>query len=846
MADFPVTYVEIDFPRCLHTFGVAPCVATLSGPNPTGTIKCFNSLGTCQDTANYSPDVVTLRFTKATETRSLGIVALPYLKSVDYSPAVIPLGEPNLGQRPSVKVNLVNEAWPDTGPIGDKYRLERDGNPWDQGSFAGKLLARYKSVRGFALRLISGQAGQAYEDMEVRHFVADSHSPPTIQGGWSVTAKDPLKLADGDRSQAPKYTPGKLVANIDADDVSATLAPAGIGNEYYDTSGFITLGGDEIVGFTRVGDVLTLTERGAFNTSIQEHSAGVRCQQGLYFDSVDVAEAMRALLVDFADIDSSYIAMSDWLAETAAYLGIVVDRFIPEPTAVNKLAGELIEQCGLAGPWWDELDSQLRLQVLRNVPTDAQRFDTLVNIVEGSLRIEPRPERRLSRVQVYFGLKNPLLDVDDPNSYLESVELQDADAEELYGGPAIKTIFSAWIARGGETTARKTASKLLGRFVSPPRHVSYETYRWRGPRPTLGQGSQLLGHMEDVTGAREVVPTQNNRVSFDDANYLVEADEMRFEPKYDPGVSTPTVIFSADQNNVALDVVFENLYPPAVDGDTIDVVVNESVIIGSTSTAVPAFDIGTWPTKSITGNRTSGNPTLTGIVSTTGLAVGQRVFGTGIPAGSKILSIVTNTSITLDHNASSGSGTSTSLTIHTVIINLYLRGAVQGKGGNGGLGGGGTSDPSRDGQVGQNGGVALYSRYAVNVSYEAAAKVWGGGGGGGGASSFASFSTGGGGGGGAGTQGGSGGAAGAGATLGTSGSAGTQTTGGQGGSYEAFFADPLKDGGDGGGPGLAGAAGYGPGSGYEGGAAGSAGGAIDGVSYLVTTGSADIRGTQTN
>ncbi|KQU96431.1 hypothetical protein [Devosia sp. Root105] len=847
MADFPVTYLEIDLPRCTRTFGVAPCAATLSGPNPTGTIKCFNTLGTCQDTANFASSVVTLRFTKATETRALDIAALPYLQTVEYSPAVIPLGEPSLGQRPSIEAHLVNEAWPDTGPLGDKYRSERPWDAWQQGTFAGKLLARYKSLRGFAMRLISGQADQALEDMEVRHFVVESHEPPTLEGNWSVIGKDPLKLADADRAQAPKFTPGKLVADILAAAGTATLAPAGVGNEHYPASGWINIGGDEIVAFTRSGDTLTLTQRGAFETEAQDHRAGARCQLCLYFDSVDPAEVLQTLFVDYAGIPSGYIPIADWLAETDAYWGRVVDRLIPEPTAVNRLSGEIIEQCGLAGPWWDELEGNLRLQVLRNIATDAQRFDTLVNVVEGSVAVEPRPERRLSRVQVYFGLKNPLLDTEDSNSYLSSVEIEDADAEELYGGPAIKQVFSPWIATGGEATALKCAAKLLGRYVHPPRHVSYATYRWLGPKPTLGQGAQLIAHMEDAPGAREVVPIQNNRVSFDDAVFMVEADEMSFEPKYDTGgEDIPTVTYSANQNNRNLKDDFENLYPLATHGDTVNFIVNAGVIIGSTSTSVAAMIVGNWPTLSITGNRTSGSPTLTGIADTTGLAIGQRVFGTGIPAGAKILSIVPNTSITLTANASSGTNTSTALTIHSVIINLALRGRIQGKGGNGGQGAD-TFDAGDDGLPGGMGGPAFLATYSINVDLSTGdAEIWGGGGGGGGAAvGYSNFGNGGGGG--AGSNPGSGGPIGnTGGVPASPGSPGTSEAGGQGGHADyGGIGEEIWDGGDGGGPGLVGATGGGYGGGRDGGAGGAAGGAISGVSFVDKTGSGDIRGTET-
>ena len=58
-----------------------------------------------------------------------------------------------------------------------------------------------------------------------------------------------------------------------------------------------------------------------------------------------------------------------------------------------------------------------------------------------------------------------------------------------------------------------------------------------------------------------------------------------------------------------------------------------------------------------TGTRSSGNPTVTGIPSTTGFKAGYYVFGTGISAGTTILSVDSSVQITLSGPAGS-SGTS--------------------------------------------------------------------------------------------------------------------------------------------------------------------------------------------
>jgi hypothetical protein len=64
-----------------------------------------------------------------------------------------------------------------------------------------------------------------------------------------------------------------------------------------------------------------------------------------------------------------------------------------------------------------------------------------------------------------------------------------------------------------------------------------------------------------------------------------------------------------------------------------------------------------------TGNRTSGSPTLTAVSSFAGLIIGQVISGTGIPASTTIAEMnQTAQTITMSANATSGSGTSTTVT----------------------------------------------------------------------------------------------------------------------------------------------------------------------------------------
>lgn len=68
------------------------------------------------------------------------------------------------------------------------------------------------------------------------------------------------------------------------------------------------------------------------------------------------------------------------------------------------------------------------------------------------------------------------------------------------------------------------------------------------------------------------------------------------------------------------------------------------------------------PPANFTGNRTSGSPIINSIASTANLQAGQAISGTGIPASTFILSVDSNTQITMTNNATSGAGTATVIT----------------------------------------------------------------------------------------------------------------------------------------------------------------------------------------
>jgi hypothetical protein len=763
-----VTYVEIDLPYCSLTYGTSPCTASVG---VTGDIKCYNSLKTCQDIENFANAPVTLRFAMSADYLPRDIEAIPSIQSVSISPGTISLGK-NLGERASVTVNFRDHPWSDTGVGGDKYLADRAYDPFRRGTFWGKFRARQPFVRGRPFRLIRGYVGQTLAEMETRHYVIDSFDGPRPDGTFSLIAKDVLKLASSDRAKAPRMSNGRLVADISNSATSLTLTPSGIGNLEYPTAGYLNLSGKEIVQFTRSGDVVTIsgvanTGRGKFNTTAVAHTAGARAQVCLYYSGVDPADILADLLENYADVDPAYIPLVAWQEATAAYLGNVYTALIAEPTGVEELASEIIEQGGLVFGW-DDISTVIRLDVLRNIATNAALFSD-ANVLPNSLRTREQPDARLSQVEIYFGQRNPLEPLDNPDNYECTEVVAALQSAGNYGSSAIKTIYSRWIPFAGRALATRLGNILVGRFQDPPRRVNFNVFRQGvGITPALMGGYQFeYPGAQDVTGLRAPVPVQITRLNPTNTHFECEAEEVLFTGIDPIDITDRVLLFDTNQTNIDVLAQHNSIYPPLTDADVtngvnLTVIVAEGVTIGS---AVA---------------------TAAGVALNFGLA---GSWPSGFP------------------------------------ITLRVAGKVRGKGGKGG-----NAVASGTAQAGEAGGTALYTRHPLTIELMVTGDIKGGGGGGGGGgwgiNPFGSSRGGGGGGGGAGVGPGLGGSH----VVGAPGGNGTEDSGASGG-VPGYIGGNGGRGGGPGAAGTAGNSGSGTSSNGAPGAGGAQGRAIDGISY---------------
>lgn len=474
-----------------------------------------------------------------------------------------------------------------------------NGESYGSGTFWGKWRARHgQRLRGRAIRWIQGLEGQPLTEMDTLHFVIEATDGPDTNGIYTITAKDVLKLADDDRAQAPVLSTGFLVGAIDADDMAFTLSPSGIGNAEYPTSGFLAIGGQEIISFTRAGDAVTITARGRLGTEASAHDPGDRAQLVLTYTGADPASIIHDLLVNYARVPADYIPLPAWQTETASFLQRLYTAVIPEPVSVNRLVSELVEQAALA-IWWEPSTRQVRLQVLRAIATSAELFSE-ANTMQGSLSIKDQPSTRVSEIWTYFGQRNPLVPIDRADNYRSVAVTADLDAETAYGTAVIKKIFSRWIPFGGRQVALRLNDIQLGRFVDPPRRFNFELFRYGPEEVSLGGGYRVEAWvLQDVSGAAVNAPIQVTRLNPLPDRFQIEAEEALFQ-SFDPDDLTHRVIIiDSSINDVNLRELHDSIYPdptgtesPAI---TVTVFIESQVIVGSSSAASPALNVGNWP-----------------------------------------------------------------------------------------------------------------------------------------------------------------------------------------------------------------------------------------------------------
>lgn len=538
----PITLVQIDLPYCTRSYGVSPCAAVLG---TTGAAKCFNSLRSCQDVANYAAGMrtITLVYNQDGIPDIPGI--FPCLKSVSSRPGTLNLsgfdpGSVALGLSARVTVDCLDFADADTWL--DQYQSERSSGaalasgvgypPKSRGTFFARLFARFPYYVGLPLRVLRGYVGQALDDMATEHYVISEVTGPNAGGQVKITAKDILDLADDNKAVFPSGSTGKLVADIDAAATAFDVSPAGVGDAEYPASGLLAIG-REIMAYTRSGDTFTVT-RAQEETEAAGHSLGDVVQVCGVIEPMRLCDAVEAVLKSGTTQFDDFIDLAAWQAEYDTWLsGLTTGRVvIPKPTGKKQLVGEIC-QLGVM-VWWDPVAQEILFMV--NAPLlPGQSYypvNDSDNIVQGTPDVDRADDHRASAIWIYHGVKDWTEDIASVRNYTRLSISQDSD--NRYGQEAYKTITTRWFGRvGQDTTAAIIGERLLSRFKDTPRLVTGQLDV--KDRADVALGSRILVEtylLQDIDGAILAEPMQVRYAEYSDNRVKFEAETYRIDGQF--------------------------------------------------------------------------------------------------------------------------------------------------------------------------------------------------------------------------------------------------------------------------------------------------------------------------
>lgn len=483
-----VLIVEIEQRRCSNRFGVAPCTAT-------GTPLCYQSFTTCRDRSNFNVDgVIRWRFCRPqdqtgwlyeqADSNDISTNCIPILRSVSTTSSTINLGasrkgESPLGTRARVTIEMQDAPWDDH--VGDFYVNQRSLSLSRPGFWA-LWTARNQFYPNFLVRVYEGYKGQALADMQTKLYDLESVDGPDATGAVRIVALDPLDKARGKKAKFPRTSQIDLASDIDAVTLSVPVTclenelTAPFGNT--GTRRYIVIDNEilQYTGFSGTAPdfVLSGVLRGVLGTLPDDHTAGDAVQRVGRYENERLYRVARDLLMNHTEVDNSYVDTGgQWETEGSSFLStLACNTTIAEPEGVEDILGELCRD-GLFSIWWDERLQRIPLLAVRP-PQEVPRVITdQNNIVEGSFQRETRPDDRMTRVSIFFGLIDPLEPLDEERNYRNRRIRIDGEVElpVAAGGEILEnTIFSRWSQTF--SNALLVGASLLLRYRLPPQYLS--------------------------------------------------------------------------------------------------------------------------------------------------------------------------------------------------------------------------------------------------------------------------------------------------------------------------------------------------------------------------------------
>lgn len=509
-----VHIVELYIPRCTRTYGTAPCTAAVG---VTGSDRCFNTFGTCQDQANYDQANYVYRFatTRLDELQAPGDPpTFPTVLSVDSTSAVLTPGK-GLGVRSSVSITLEDHPWTDVGC--DPYFAMRAYNPDGRGTFWGKWLARNKY---FINRKIVVRTGFLNDDgsydaanFRSRSYIISGIDGPDNAGQVKIVAKDPLKLADGEKAKVPQASTSKLSVTITDSATSITVSPAEDLLQWWTWGQRYIRIEEEILSVTAQTGIgtpsatLTVVRGDApirYEPSLNitaAHNSGASVVPCFWFPDQMVYDIAYFLLHDVAGIDPAFLDYAGWVAHIdAEYPYLSFSAMLSEPVDVKTLLTELTE-LGIY-IWWHERDQLVKMHGVR--PTDESLADLneTDDLIADSVAVAADNAGLITQAWLMYDINFPTANMTQLKNYRVVDVRANLDREDAvqYGYPSIRQAKSRWLTRADFSVAVQINGNLLQQYQDVRRMISFQVDPkndefWTGDLVTVA-----TRHWQDETG----------------------------------------------------------------------------------------------------------------------------------------------------------------------------------------------------------------------------------------------------------------------------------------------------------------------------------------------------------
>lgn len=447
-----IDIVQISLLACSHEFGTAPCTA--SGE------PCFNSWLTCKDKVNFGDTDQDVFFTSLTpDMPSYSMDLIPFVTDVQHSPATLD-PEGSLGKRSSIVVTFIDAPHNDVGF--DPYVDQRTYDPMSRALFFQKLKARWPLFG----RRLTWYTGDNHSPLDLgllkkRVFTIEEASGSGRKSGFTIVARDPLKIVDDERVQFPSKSVGYLKSALDATTAYTYLDVYTSNMDEYDIYSLEFTGcvriGNEIFQYTGVdksetyvtdGVRLTGVTRSAptpYDTTKESHSEGSQVQKAPFFYQRKPHEIYAFLLGTIGGL-SSYINVSEWENEDDLLGFFRISRLISEPQGIKSHINEIIPQASTFGLWFDDASQKIVYRVNRieshGIPVALFTDDSAIveaEVIENS-------DQLLNELIYSFEQRDPVKGREDSNNYRFGIVTADLESKSsrMYGQTKSESVFARW------------------------------------------------------------------------------------------------------------------------------------------------------------------------------------------------------------------------------------------------------------------------------------------------------------------------------------------------------------------------------------------------------------------